>query len=468
MSQPRPKPWETAAQTGASAQHTRLPSPSLNSTNPTTTTTSTSTNTGSTPPVVPPIPSSLQGMTNTSTSTSTSGIGSYGGNTYGNSYGSGYGNTYGNTYGSSYGGMGMGMGMNRYGGGLSGMGMNSYGMGGYGMGYGGMGSYGMNGMNGMNGVGGMNGMGGVADATTRTFQVLENVVYAVSACAALLESTYYATHNSFFTILGVADQLNSLGGGVTGAIRDTIKGVGCGIKQITAPTTGSGAPGGRLGLYAVLAWLKRILRKLLGLSNRGDKDSIAAISGSHALLQEFSNWRNGANTLSSSSGKKTGGKGKGKGMSLKPLLVFLVALIGLPVVMSKFVRYIEQQNHIQQGQQQGQQQQPQHIGQPAPGKSIDPKSLAFARAIYDYIPEREDEQANGWKELKLGRGDLVALLDSTDGWSHCRTRDGRIGYAPTSYLEIVKRGGASKQQTISDKKTSDVVNEKAGTNEGTV
>ena len=375
------------------------------------------------------------------------GLGSsmYGGyGSYGSSYGSGYGG-YG-SYG-SMGGMGGMGGMSSYGG-MSGLG----GYGGYG-GLGGMGRYrqmGYGGIAGEENAGGS--LNGVADATARTFQVLENVVYAVGAVAALLESTYYATHNSFFTILGVADQLGHLGS-VGGMIKDTFGGVTDSVKQI-----GNGSGGhnnGPLGLYAILAWLKRILKKLLGFSTTSPNDS--SISGSHALLQEFSNWKSGLVS------NKASPKSKSTKLSLKPLMVFLLALVGLPVLMSKFVRYIEreQQRRIQglNGSTNASMNAGSNVdtntatradNQSVQGRSnrIDPRSLEFARAVYDFIPEREEEQPNGWRELKLARGDLVAILSNIDGWSHCRARDGRVGYVPTHYLEVIKR--AEKAGAITD------------------
>lgn len=480
MSQARPKPWETS--NGGTTPSTEPAifnsTTSSNTSNPVG-----SPNTDSaekSAPTVPPVPSSLSnntapsygttanssvygsntGLSGYGNSTTYGGLGGY--NSYGgmNSYGSSYGGlgTYGSGYGSGYGGMSRygSMGYGGMGYGMSGMG---YGGGSYGMS--GMG-YGMNGMNGMNGTGPLN---GVADATTRTFQVLENVVYAVSAVAALLESTYYATHNSFFTILGVADQLSHLGG-LGGAIKDSVSGVGSSVRLLGDGSTASNAGAGHnnngpLGLFAVLAWLKKVLKKLLGLSS--DSGS-ASIGGSYSLLQEFKNLKN--KTLPSNDKQNRQGNKK---LSLKPLFVFLVALIGLPVVMSKFVRYIEQQQQTQQ----------QHrldthenrasnaaSGIPATAGKIDPRTLEFARAIYDYIPETQHEQVGGWNELKLSRGDLVAILTDVDGWSHCRARDGRVGYVPTNYLEIIKRGekktGSLNSTATVSKNEVEVVNEKSG------
>ena len=438
MAQARPKPWETNINTTT----TSIPL--------STTVGNSTTNNSTETPTIPPIPASVSNQSSSTplNSYTSSNMNSYNNNSTYGSYGS-----YGNSYGSSYGLGGLG-GMNRYGMGSMG-GMGSYGS--YGMNsYGGYGMGGINGMGGLNGMNGVNSpLNGVADATTRTFQVLENVVYAVSSIAALLESTYYATHNSFFTILGVADQLSHFGGMST-AIKDSIVGVGNNFKQIKDSATGNNGNGnnGPLGLYAVLAWLKRILRKLLGLSN-GINDSNP--NGSTSLLQDFSNWKNGIQSGSNITSKTNTNSQKSKSnrLSLKPLIVFLVTLIGLPVLMSKFVRYIEQQ----QIQQQVNSQSNANITTSNTNSStIDPRSLEFARATYDYIPEREDEQPNGWKELKVTRGDLVAILNKIDGWSHCRSRDGRIGYIPTNYLEIIKRAESSKKSdVISDKPSTKTI-----------
>lgn len=90
-----------------------------------------------------------------------------------------------------------GMGSSMYGG-MGGMG----GMGGYGSMYGGMG--GMYG--GMGGFNGQPGMGedpnsltnAFSQSTQATFQIIESIVGAFGGFAQMLESTYMATHSSFF------------------------------------------------------------------------------------------------------------------------------------------------------------------------------------------------------------------------------------------------------------------------------
>jgi len=192
-----PKPWErsggaTSASLGESAAPDASDMVSLTdisgSTGSSTAGAPTATATGlstSSPPPLPEIPNSLSSVTNrNATNYSTMNA---------NRYASPYGSTYGgyNNYSSPY---------NRFGGGYGSM----YG-GGYGSMYGGMGM-GMSGMGGMYG-GGM-GMPGdpnnqsltqsFSHNTQATFQLIESIVGAFGGFAQMLESTYMATHSSFF------------------------------------------------------------------------------------------------------------------------------------------------------------------------------------------------------------------------------------------------------------------------------
>jgi len=126
--------------------------------------------------------------------------------------------------GTTYGGIGSYGGMGNYGGMYGGMG--SYG----GMGYGGMGSYGGYGglgmMGGMGGIGGMGMMGPnglpldpsagpsltqtLESTTQHTFALLHSIVQTFGGVAQMLESTFMATHSSFFAMVGVIDQFGQL------------------------------------------------------------------------------------------------------------------------------------------------------------------------------------------------------------------------------------------------------------------
>lgn len=385
MSQTRPKPWETNTQIPVSDTPVTSAATNTASTTPAVTTSSL--------PELPPKPSALTNQ-NASTSMNTTALptsstypsnynslGSYGSG-YGTSGYGGYSSGYGtglNSYGSY--GSGYGSGYNRYGG----MGMSSM----YGMGsMGGMGMYGMGGMNGMN----MDN-NSFSSNTQATFQLIESVIGAVAGFAQMLESTYYATHNSFFTMVGVAEQFSHL--------KDAL--------------------GGVLGIYAIIAWIKKLLSKLRG-----------GIKGKE-LVGEFIEWKKDDKN-------KTNSK---KSISLKPLVLFLSALIGLPLLLNKLIKYlsIQQQRQQQQNQQyisNPLQNENQNQNQKLKPQQIDPKQLEFARALYSFHPENEIE-------LKLEKGDLMAILSKADEhgeeskWWKCRSRDGRIGFVPYNYVEIIKK-----------------------------
>ena len=76
-------------------------------------------------------------------------------------------------------------------------------------------------------------------------------------------------------------------------------------------------------------------------------------------------------------------------------------------------------------------------------QAIDPSKLGFYRVLYDFKPEGTVSGV----DLEVYRGDLVAVLSKSDPegnpsvWWKCRTRDGRIGYLPEVYLELVRRPG---------------------------
>jgi peroxin-13 len=63
--------------------------------------------------------------------------------------------------------------------------------------------------------------------------------------------------------------------------------------------------------------------------------------------------------------------------------------------------------------------------------------------MYDYLPQGN----NSSMELEARKGDLVAVLTKNDPagnpseWWQCRSRDGRQGYLPSTYLEVLKRPG---------------------------
>ena len=110
------------------------------------------------------------------------------------------------------------------------------------------------------------------------------------------------------------------------------------------------------------------------------------------------------------------------------------AAFGLPYLMSKMIKTFaaNQEEEERRHQLAMEAQQP-----------IDPSKLEFCRLLYDFNPQA----SAGGMELDAKKGDLVAVLTKADpagqpsDWWQCRSRDGRQGYLPSTYLEVLKRPG---------------------------
>ncbi|KAF8627225.1 hypothetical protein AX15_004477 [Amanita polypyramis BW_CC] len=314
-----------------------------------------------------------------------------------------------------YGGMGS-YGMGTYGG-YSGMGGYS-GVGGYsGMGYGGYGGYGM----GM-GMGGvpfgnvpMDGHGNPAptltqtlEATTQhTFQLLHSIVQTFSGLAQMLESTFMATHSSFFAMVGVIDQF--------GQLRNAL--------------------GSVLGLFGLIQWLKGLLT---------GRRTITGAPTANGLQHEFREFINGRPVQG-----PVGPPQQRPKASKKPLYIFLLAIFGIPYAMSKLIKVLRQRAQNQAAAN----------GGALPGQlpPLDPSSLTFVRALYPFT-------ASNPNELSLGENEIVAItakLDPRTGmevdprlemegeWWKGRTRDGREGWFPKKWVEVLQR---RKQEEAEAKK----------------
>ncbi|OBA21169.1 hypothetical protein METBIDRAFT_177659 [Metschnikowia bicuspidata var. bicuspidata NRRL YB-4993] len=382
MSVPRTKPWETSSGTSAASNAATDSPGSL----------------GTSSAIIPERPTSILEQDNTmgfgaGGMSSSYGAGNYGGG-YGNSrYSGGYGSSmYGSGYGSSMYGSGYGSGMyGGYGGYGSSM-HGGYGSGMYGSSFGG-GMYGQNGMNGMNG---MNGPGGLAEGTQATFQLIESIIGAVGGFAQMLEATYMATHSSFFTMVSLAEQFGNL--------KNTL--------------------GSLLGIFAVIKFAKRIFFKITGRPyNHG------------ISLKEFSKFELKQKKLEDKIRRQQASAGKPARISFKPLLVFLAASIGFPYLLSKAIQTLNMQQQRQQ-QRRLQDQQGMAAGTRGP---IDPESLEFAKALYEFNPENPNI------EIELKAKELVAILSKLDPlgneskWWKVRSRTGKVGYVPLNFLSIIER-----------------------------
>ncbi len=266
--------------------------------------------------------------------------------------------------------------------GYGGMGGMGYG----GMGYGGMGYGGGYGMGG--GYGGMGygvGMPGVPSLTQQlesttqhTFGLLHSIVQTFTGVAQMLESTFMATHSSFFAMVGVVDQF--------GQLRDAL--------------------GGVLGLFGLVRWLRGLL------TGRGTSDG--------GFGGDFKRFASGAPPTPPR-----------QPINKKPIIVFLLAVLGIPYAMTRLIKILSEKAQREQAVQ----------------GPLDPASLSFARALYSF-------EATNQQELALKENEIVAIvgkLDPATGaevdprlgveteWWKGRTRDGREGWFPRKWVEILER-----------------------------
>ncbi|KAL1975183.1 hypothetical protein VTN31DRAFT_3575 [Thermomyces dupontii] len=396
-----PKPWERAA-TGATSTAPALSSAPSTTTSSSSSPTSTATNgsnngSSSSAPDLPARPSSLNSVVNRTASTyspyGTNRLGATPYSTYG-----GYASPY-SRFGSMYGG---------------------YGYGGYGGMYGGMG-----GMYPALPGGDPNDPNSLTNAfsqsTAATFQMIESIVGAFGGLAQMLESTYMATHSSFFAMVSVAEQFGNL--------RNTL--------------------GSVLGIFTLIRWFKTLIAKITGRPLPADATSLTPSA--------FSAFLNGR------SGTAPDGSGTAPRPSRKPFVMFLIAVFGLPYLMGKLIRSLARSQEEETRRQQ--------LAMTANGDPqnapLDPSKLDFCRVLYDYSP---DAQNTAGIDLAVKRGDIVAVLSKSDPmgnpseWWRCRARDGRVGYLPSPYLETIQRrpaqaaitsGSASSSRTTSMTKSSE-------------
>ncbi|SMQ51083.1 unnamed protein product [Zymoseptoria tritici ST99CH_3D7] len=385
-----PKPWERASGNQSAA----VPSSTI-----ATTTTPSSTSSSAATPALPARPDALNrvasqtaGAYSSSPYNRTSPYSS----PYGGGIGTGLGgiggmSSYSSPY-SRFGGMGGGM----YGGGMGGM---------YGGGYGGMGGYG-GGMYGQPGMMGPNGQDPsltqtFSNSTQATFQMIESIVGAFGGFAQMLESTYMATHSSFFAMVSVAEQFGNL--------RQTL--------------------GSVLGIFTIMRWIRTLIAKVTGRPPPASSSDLTP-----AAFASFAG--------------TPGPDGTPAKPSRKPFIFFVVAVFGLPYLMGKLIRSLAASQEAAAAQQQGQLTLGPD-GQPAP---MDPSKLDFCRVVYDYTPATQPGQPfQEGIDLAVKKGDLVAVLSKSDPmgqaseWWRCRARDGGVGYLPSPYLETIQRRPAQGQ-----------------------
>lgn len=245
---------------------------------------------------------------------------------------------------------------------------------------------------------------GFTQSTQATFQIIESIVGAFGGFAQMLESTYMATHSSFFAMVSVAEQFGNL--------RNTL--------------------GSILGIFTILRWLRTAFAKLTGRPPPADATSLTP------------------SAFASFEGRKVmpdGSPTQQPKPSKKPFLFFLAAAFGLPYLMGRLIRALAASQE-EEAKRQAALVQIGPDGQPI--SQFDPANLEFCRALYDFTPE--SGAAVQGVDLAVKKGDLVAVLSKSDPmgnpseWWRCRARDGRMGYLPGVYLEDARRPGGAVAQ----------------------
>ncbi|RHZ51058.1 hypothetical protein Glove_485g24 [Diversispora epigaea] len=363
---------------------------------PTTTQTPLSTNPGpETAPAVPARPMS-SGFTNRSYG-SDSGYGTAGYNTTGynttgynatgynaTGYNSGY-SPY-SSYG-SYGG-GFGTPYNRYSSYSSPYSRygsyGSYGGGGYGSPYNRFGFGGRMGPGGPPGPEEMSLTQRMEASTAAGFHMIESIVNAFGGFAQMLESTFFATHSSFMAMVGVVEQFGNL--------RNYL--------------------GQVLSIFALIRWLRHLFYRITGKKAPVNPNELNPIQ-----FEQFQ---------------------ERKKYSRRPLVLFILAVFGIPYLMHKLIQIISRR----------QQQQidgiplDDNISNMIIPEKIDGNTLShieFCRALYDFKGESS-------VELTLKRGDIIAILKKTgpfgqpSQWWRGRLRNGKNGLFPSNYVEIINKG----------------------------
>lgn len=276
--------------------------------------------------------------------------------------------------------------------------------------------------------------------TQATFQLLQSVVSAFGGFAQMLESTYMATHSSFFAMIGVAEQFASL--------RTWL--------------------GEVLSVFTLLRFVKRML-------GWGGQDAASGQQGGISAADFNSFNATGRTTpVPGQQGANAGGvPGKPK-VSKKPIVIFFLTVIGLPWLMNKLVKLITAKQQEQArllGLPEGAipplmdhngQPLPQHMQPPGVDlsflnnssqlaeqqraqqeASIDPATLTFVRAQYPH-------SSNDQFELNFNKGDIIAVLTPKEerqdpGWWRGRLRDGSIGWFPSTHVQEIPMNNAQKK-----------------------
>lgn len=192
--------------------------------------------------------------------------------------------------------------------------------------------------------------------------------------------------------------------------------------------------GNLLGIFAIIRWMRTLFAKLTGRPPPADATALNPIA-----FAKFEGRKLAGNPDGAAAAPKP---------SRKPLFFFLAAAFGLPYLMNKVIKSLA----ASQEQRTGQAMAASSLG--APGTAFDPSKLEFCRVMWDYQPENQPAGSTEGLDLPVKKGDLVAVLSKTDPlgnsseWWRCRARNGKTGYVPSAYLEIVTRGPTQARPAI--------------------
>ena len=175
--------------------------------------------------------------------------------------------------------------------------------------------------------------------------------------------------------------------------------------------------GSVLGIFTLMRWIRTAIAKLTGRplpasSKELTPSNFAAFSGRHP---------------DGSPSPKP---------SKKPFIMFMVAVFGLPYLMGKLIKVLARSQEEEEKRKM--------LENPQAAEPLDPNKLEFCRLLYDFTPDTNMNSVQGL-DLAVKKGDMVAVLSKTDPmgnpseWWRCRARDGRMGYLPGVYLEVIQR-----------------------------
>ncbi|EGG00375.1 uncharacterized protein MELLADRAFT_118067 [Melampsora larici-populina 98AG31] len=403
-----PKPWERSNQTNLSSS-TSLPNdhPPITSSNQTCpisnskmTGSTTATTTTTTTPELPPRPTNMINSTGSLIpNDGLSGLNS--------AYGANYAGA--SPYGSRFGGYGLNSGYGGYGGYSRMGGLGSYGS--Y-SGYGGIG--GMGGMAGGGYGGYMGGMGDptsmyqsnpmdpnngfqtnpsltqtLTNSTQSTFQLLQSLVMTFSGFSQLLESTFMMTHSSFFTFIQLIDQFNFFKFSI----------------------------GKILSLFDIIKWTKK------AIGGRG--------------TDEGQSWGDSFKSFDPRKDSKALNPHPNNTPkpSRKPIVIFFLTIFGIPYLMNKLIKAISKRQETQDS-----------LKSQSSLVSIDPNQLTFVKSIHPY-------HSNQPEELNFNQSEIIAVISPVNqeerekfGWWRGRLRNGKMGWFPKNYVEVISSSIVSSNQ----------------------